>query len=188
MASENREYKIDHENAINILDRIIGFINNCDSKASIRLGVVGVVMALMFTADGIIEIKRIISLILSNPNFCDLFFFGLWIASMLVLCFGLYKFISVLTAKIDCNDRKQTKLDLNSKIFFGTIASQSYNEYEKKLIGLNEKDYLNDIISQIYINSIICNNKFKKYNMGLRFSLIGFITFIVLWGIGSYLY
>ncbi|MGI6252280.1 MAG: hypothetical protein ACOYJV_02480, partial [Aminivibrio sp.] len=61
MGNESKTEKciIKKEDAIDILDRIIGFVNNCDSKSSIILGVFGAVITLVFSTDGIAEIRRI---------------------------------------------------------------------------------------------------------------------------------
>jgi hypothetical protein len=80
-------------------------------------------------------------------------------------------------------------LELDSKIFFANIVkNKTYEKYKKKLLSLDEKDFLNDLISQIYINSNICTTKFNRYNKGLKLSFIGYGAFIILWAVGSYLY
>lgn len=189
MVDEIRNSVINKDEAINILDRTIGFVENCDNKASIMLGIFGVVFTIIFSTDGIGEIIRILMMLFINRSFCNILFFLLWSVSLITLIIGTYNFISTLIAKIDCKDMASESLELNSKIYFGDIAKKNtYIQYKQGLLSLSKEEFLNDIISQIYINACIANNKFVKYNKGLRLSLVGYVTFISLWAIGSCLY
>ena len=52
-----------------------------------------------------------------------------------------------------------------------------------------QKDTLKkEIISQIYINSEICTKKFKNYNIGLKYSIIGISIFLILIIVGYLAY
>ena len=46
----------------------------------------------------------------------------------------------------------------SSYIFFGSICKMSYDDFKKE-----EVDYLDDLRSQIYVNSKIATAKFKNY-------------------------
>ena len=189
MGNSKQSPNLDKEDAFNVLDRIIGFVNNCDNKASIMLGIFGAIIAIICTTDGMSEIARIFHVVTINKSFCSIIYLILWFSSLLVLSFGLYNFISALRAKLDCGDMKSSKLDIDSKIYFGGISkNKSYEQYLLKLRGLTSDDLLNDIISQIYINATICDKKFKCYNLGLMLSIIGLIGFLILWAIGSYIF
>lgn len=186
---ENRRGIIKKDEAIDILDRTIGFIENCDNKASIMLGIFAAIVALVFSTDGVVEIKRIVTIAIINKSFCSVLFLLFWGISFLTLIIGIYYFISTLTAKIDCADMVEENLELDSKIFFRNIAkNNTYIQYKAKLLGLSDIDLLNDLISQIYINSCICSKKFDKYALGLKLSTIGYGAFLVIWAIGSYMY
>ena len=54
---EDLEYKI--EIATQTLDRNIGFVTNCDNKTSIVLATFGVLIAIIFTNEGLNEIFNI---------------------------------------------------------------------------------------------------------------------------------
>ena len=53
---------------------------------------------------------------------------------------------------------------------------------------MTKEEYLNDLLSQIYINSKIANEKHVNYNKGIKWTIIGFIALIVMFLIGIYLY
>lgn len=71
----------------------------------------------------------------------------------------------VLIAKIDCTEMKEESLELDSKVYFENISkNNTYKGYKEKLYSLDEVSLMNDLTSQIYINSCICTAKFKRYN------------------------
>ena len=65
-------------------------------------------------------------------------------------------------------ERDNSGLKTDSLLHFGTIATYSFKEFSKKLNKTNNKIQLDDIKSQIYINSQICSNKYNYYNKSLN--------------------
>ena len=77
----------------------------------------------------------------------------------------------------------------DSLIYYKTIAANSnYKEYEEKMNKLNQNILKKEIISQIYINSEICTKKFKNYNIGIKYSIIGITIFLILIIVGYLAY
>lgn len=90
-----------------------------------------------------------------------------------------------LTLKGRINDKvyEQNNLNTNSNIFFRSIASKTFENFEKDSNSEGESEYLNDLNSQVFINANIVTLKFKHYNKSLLWmsiSLITFLTFILL--------
>ena len=52
--------------------------------------------------------------------------------------------------------------------------------YKEKIENCESEEMTEDLISQIYICSIICDKKFKYYKFGLIFASIGFTMLAVL--------
>ena len=189
MSNQRNDIGINKNDALNSLDRIISFINICDNKASIMLGVFGVIITLICTTGAINEIIRILDAATKSTLFYNIIYTTLLLASIAAIFIGLYKFISVLLAKTKTNDIKQNGIDLDSKIYFGHIAkTKSYEQYKKKVLSCDYDAFINDITSQIYINALICDSKFKKYNLGFMFSATGLVSFLFLWILGYYIY
>lgn len=92
---------------------------------------------------------------------------------IIAMVFGLSQIIKVLGVKIDSS--AEEGLDGDSKIFFEHIQKNNYSAYKEKLLGITEEIFLNDVISQIYINSCICHDKYKNLKCGLKWTLIGFV-------------
>ena len=177
------------EEALNTLDRTIGFVNNCDSKSSVILGIFGVIITILLSSEGINELKNIIKSAITEDTTCGVFYLIFLFVSGAVFSFGSFKLLMVLFANTNCGDDNQVDLERDSKIFFGSICNNAnFKQYKEKLTTYSEEDYLNDIISQIYINSVICNKKFENYKNGMKISIIGFLAFIFMWGLGIIIY
>lgn len=168
--------------AKDILDRIIGFINNCDIKASISLGLFGVIITIFFTTNGGVKFVDIIKRVIVAVSFCDILFLISLSIAVIMFVFGLWKLISVLSASIKLSGK-------DSIIYFKDIAeNQDCNQYYSKFIAANKNIILKDFIAQIHINSKICSRKFGLYNKGLYCSLGGLVLFILLFIMGNLIY
>lgn len=174
--------KLEKDDLNQILDRNVAWIENCDNKASIMLGALGVAVSVFFALDYATIILNVIQGKWSNASFGNVIFLILVTLSLCAFMYGGYKLIKTLTPKIDMeNLGSDEKVCTNSNIFFSTIAAHSnYTKFLERLIETNGNDYLNDISSQIYICAKICDLKFKDYKKGLYFSLGGLLTFISL--------
>lgn len=77
----------------------------------------------------------------------------------------------------------------DSVLFFGKISDKaSYQVFQNDVLNMTKEEYLNDLLSQIYINSKIANEKHVNYNKGIKWTIIGFIALVVMFLIGIYLY
>lgn len=151
-----------------ILNRNIDFISKCDTKVSFWLSVMGVIFTILFTV-------RTPNLEYINENGIN-FMVLMFIISSFSMMIGIYFLIKVLIAKIECNNYS------NSKIFFGHIARYSnYRDYLKELTRTNVDDYKEDLVSQIYTNSVICNEKFNSYNKGAKLCIYSLPILILSW-------
>ena len=179
--SEDISNKIN--DAIATLDRNIAFVSNWDNKTSIVLTAMGVFLTIILTNDGLVTIFYIVKTCISQKNFCNIFYLICSMISIGVLLFGFYNLCSVLIA------RTKNTTPSNSSIFFsGIIKNGNRDSYREKFITMTQEEYLDDLISEIYINAEIATIKYKKYNVGFKCSIIGFIAFVVMLLIGIYLY
>ena len=180
---------IGKDDAIDILDRVIGFVGNCDNKASIMLGIFTALVALVVTTDGISGIIEIITDIHHGLSIYGILFLILWGFSFISLLVGSYFFILALKGNTESGTIAEDSRQLDSIVFFGDIAkNKSCDEYRKKLLAQNESDLIDDLIMAIYMNSRICSTKFKNYNLGLKISVIAYSAFFMLWLVGYILF
>lgn len=53
---------------------------------------------------------------------------------------------------------------------------------------MNQQELLDELIVEIYINSYIATEKYRKYNLGIKLSAIGLLTFLLVLMIGQSVY
>lgn len=186
MQNNTKEKCLDKTDGLDILDRTIDFIRNCENKASIFLGAFGVILTILLTTEGIDNLRAIIHAAIAQLTFCNILYLLMFSAFAGMMIYGLSQIIKVLGVNID--PPKEEGLDTDSKIFFEHISKNKYRDYKKKLFNLSDEEFLSDITSQIYINSCICSDKYKYYKSGLKWTIVGFCGFLALWIIGIIIY
>jgi hypothetical protein len=168
------------DEANKILDRIIGFINNCDNKASTILAMMGILFALFFSTDAMITFKSIVKTVLIFDGFVKYILFINVLVSVLAIGLGLFWIVRTLIATINYKEHKKNEQPPKSVIFYRDIAELgSYIRYCEKARNMSFDDYMTDLQAEIYINSCICIMKFRRYNKGVIFSISGMVWFAI---------
>lgn len=171
------------------LDRINGWISNCDQKAGFLLAILGVLIPIVFTSDISKRINEII--LIPYKAYCDMpdlyeintvrFAYFIILVTTIITC--LISIIAVLfsiTANITI--KKFKKIQGNEQIvetsylFFGGIKKMKYATFRQ----MSNINYEEDLKSQIFVNASICTRKFKCYNIGLYAFIVMAICFIAL--------
>lgn len=178
MDDENNFY-----NHSEMLNRVNSWIHNCDAKISFALAFSGVLLGVFFTNNRIqdsliVVIKNVVNL--EKKELISLVATVILIGFMIFLTLSIWYFFRGLKGSIDKSNYKQKELKENSLLFFGTIEAMEYAEYRQEVESLTKDKLKNDYLSQIYINSIISNNKFVNYNKGVVFLIISVILFVLL--------
>lgn len=175
---------IGKEELVYILDRTISFIRNCDNKAAVLLGIVGVILTIVFSTNIIVSFKCIFIKCFEKANVCNgygalLFAF---IVSIISIIYGVYNIYVIMTVKLDTP--KKIKKSSDSLIFFEDIAKCSDVGYKNKIALMTNKQYTDDIVLQIWINSHICSNKYAAYKKSLRCLFAGSLGCLMMYLIG----
>lgn len=179
------ESKRTHEELKDILDRNTAWIENCDSKTSIILGSFGVIAGIFLATDYVSKFKGILCHMTSNVTFWTVVYIIFCIFAIGLILAGCICWITALFARVNLNEFSDRGIKLDSLIFFSSIARhQSLSSYKQKLKKCETSQMEDDLISQIYICSIICDKKFKYYKLGLLLASTGLILFVVLFVIG----
>lgn len=174
------ESKRTHEELIEILDRTVTWTDNCDSKTSIILGGLGVIAGIFLASDYVSKIIEIIRFMTSHINVWSVIYLVLFYGSIAVLLAGCLFLIRVLISVTDTKSYKDREVKEESLVFFSSIAkNKTLSAYKKKVQKTDNAQFEEDIISQIYVCSIICDAKFRNYKTGLLLSLLGFGIFLV---------
>lgn len=182
---EELRYKI--EIATQTLERNIGFVNNCDNKASIMLSVIGVLLTIFLTNDGLKKLLSIIESCIKAKMLWDFIYLICFVVSVFITALGIFNLGSVLVAKT--TEKAKGLEEMDSRIFFtGIRKNREFLDYQNKFYLMDNKELLDEIIAQIYINADIAVQKYRKYNIGLKRTLIGFVASAIAFLIGFYLY
>lgn len=163
--------------------QVSSWINNCDSKASILLALIGVILSIAFTSDYILQgveglVKDVVVLIKGNGTSCSC-------ASMLfliVLGFSIGYFIEsirnllqVLFARFD-NSRDAENPSIS---YYRSIGAKPYLEYKQLVESFDDDQLIEDKLREVYDCSKICTRKFNYYNAGIQSMKIGLVLFAV---------
>lgn len=168
------------------LERVNFWVTNCDSKTSYLLTLQGIILTIIITSNFSIYIVDTISLKFSFVNFGwnSIFRFLEGLSLYLSMAFVLISLISVyktLRARLDPKVFNENGLSTNSVLFFETIANRKYVDFVSDQPNTTSSTTIldNDIDSQIFINSKICQLKFKYYNLALKYCSLGFVSGLI---------
>ena len=145
------------------------WIGNSDEKASILLAMIGVVFTIFVTSDAIKVIRSYIALPFKQYwsganemvfNFSRFSVFIYLVITAIFSCLSLLNLLNTIRPNIDYDSfcDKNPSMAKKSYLFYGHVANMSYEKYKT-----DSFDYVNDLRSQVYVNSYIANEKFKNY-------------------------
>lgn len=160
------------EIATKTLERNIGFITGCDNKTSIVLAMLGVILTVVFTNVKFSDLLNIVNGCITSKSFGDVMYLLFLIFSFVLLISGIIKLCKVLIGNV--NETARGINSTPSHIFFSGIQkNESFANYSDSFRVLSKEEVLNELLSQIYINSDIANTKYSLFNSGLKNSIIG---------------
>ena len=179
------ESKRTQEELTGILDRNTAWIENCDSKTSIILAGFGVIVGILLSTDYASKFVSIFRYMINNVSFWSVVYLIFSVFVIGLIFAGCVCWINVLFARVNLNEFSDRGIKSDSLMFFSSIAKYNTLLSYKQHLEKCETEQLNDdLISQIYICSIICDKKFKYYKRGLLLTSIGSLLFVTLFVIG----
>ena len=167
---------MDENNKIDILeyhlDRIQNLIERADTKASILLAFLGVVLTITISHGGFFPFLSSIFLQRSNRH------------PLLMIIMVSLSFLSFFASFVFVIRTLQARLRLGraylatSNFFFGKIARfNKYEDFQDSIeVSVDQAD--KHLIRDIFINSKICENKYKYYNYALIFLMICVVSLL----------
>ena len=127
----------------NTLNRIIGFVNSCDIKASIVLGIFGILFSILLSDSIVHKIFLPIKSAIKYPSLGNIIFLFLLFISVIAILFGLFSLVSTLVARAKISMK-------DSKIYFVDIANNpNFDKYQEKVKTQGENDVKQDYLSWI---------------------------------------
>ena len=177
------------EEALKTLERINTWIGNCDTKVSFALAFAGILIGGFFASSIITgSLKKFIDNLFDIGSFIqrgDPQFPIIVLAFVILVAFVIFIGISIVSlfhaikGKTDSSVFHQEGIPKESNLHFGAIQNKSFLDFKKSFHQQTEESLLNDLLSQVHINSSICNQKFKSYNKGVKYLVFSTISFIL---------
>lgn len=169
-SKEKREVIFEKEDAYKSLQLINSWIGNIDTKASILLAYLSVIMGFV--------VSHGFPAVFSNETvapigFCYCVIVICIVALYLSLVLSVVVLLRTLTARIKSQCNKP------SLLFFGDISKLSLSDYTAKIMNRTEEELIKDILEQTHTNAEICAQKSKFYNSGVKATLIATVLYIV---------
>lgn len=168
-----------------ILDRVNGWIENCDFKVSVILSGMGILAGIFLVSDYVSKFASIFRAALNNIGILSIAYLSVSFLSLGLLICGAILLVSVLFARINPAEFKNRAVKSDSMLFFSSIAkNKSFSKFKAKVRKCSKEQLMEDLASQVYICALICDKKFKLYKNGLLCSIIGFCTFMLMMIVG----
>ncbi len=164
-------------------EQVSSWINNCDSKASILLTLIGVVLSIAFTSDYILGgiggmVKDVISLVKGEGNACacaSVFILVILGISIGFLFDSVRNMLIVLYARLDdSRDAENPSIS-----YYRSIGAKPYEEYKRLVENIEEDAFIEDKLRQVHDCSKICSSKFNYYNEGISSMKVGLVFFCI---------
>jgi hypothetical protein len=166
------------------LTRQSDWIKNCDAKASIAIGGLGIFLAAISSEFILIKMGNVISQAILNLNFSNLLYLSVLAINIVSLFYGVHCLIRVIVPRLSKELYKEKALYTDSLFFFEMIARNEYADYEMKVNTREEAEKLKDLTSQVYINAKICTVKHQWFSKGIKWAMWSVGGLIILFFIG----
>jgi len=151
------------------LQRVQEWIKAADQKVSIFLAFQGAVISLFF-ADTLNWLKV-------NLNQLSWLLATLYISGVVLIGYSVYKSVSAIVPRLKHHSGKK------SLTYFGDIANLELNDFKKKIKGMSDADYEDELIEQIHISAKIAARKHFQFRDSIIMFFLGMfllaLTFIM---------
>lgn len=174
-----------NENRLNDnFENINSWINNCDNKASIMLGFIGIIVTILLTNNEFIStFIKLINEVIEKKEFVDELYIVLIFIFISLTLYGIFNIFKVIYPSL-----KSSNTDSKSLLYYDSISKMDLSDYKNAIFQCEEKDYLVDLITQIHTNSRICSKKFLNLKKGLSLTIYGLIGFLIIFVMGIIAY
>lgn len=174
------------EDLPNVLDRIIVWTDNCDTKTSIILSGIGVVIGILLATDYVSKFRSIYAHMIDSKSFWATAYLIFAAVAIGAFSVGIGFLVSSLTPRINPKKYKKRGINTDSLIYFSTIAGYTtLKAYKEKVYEWSNFKQKDDYLSEIYVCSVICDEKFRHCKIGILLSIISLFVFSVLAIIGA---
>jgi hypothetical protein len=96
-----------------------------------------------------------------------------------VAAFGVYfAFFSIVSYNLILVQYPNVSSPNKSMLFFGTIASHSFDEFVSRFSSMKDDDYLRDVLYQCHVNSAIVQKKFQRLQRAMFLLILSSVVWV----------
>lgn len=169
---ENEELKNTVDRNLRVFETVNSWINNADNKVSVSCGVfTGAYGIISFLAESYLKSSS------SCSNKClndcmEVIVHILFALGLIFLAVSLFFFARAIIPNLTSDIKRTEATQKRYPIFYGDIALLNRTEFSTLMQKTSLKDYNEELLIEIHINSQICSKKMKLYKHGVICSLI----------------
>lgn len=179
---KNNSEKIKKQDVLDRLDRTLEWIRACDTKTSIVLATMGIIMTIFSTEFFLTKLKLILKYNLNEIDFSKILYLILVVVFLGLFIVGIFYLVLELNPSLV--SKKNNNEDVESTYFFETIAKKELSTLKEEIKQMSYEKEIDDIITQLHINSKICTKKYRYTKVGIFCSLAGTSGILSLFIIG----
>lgn len=161
------------------LDRVNRWIENCDQKVYIMMAFIGACIVVFASSSLFLKARAVlIQPFYAYLNNHEAYSFSLrnllLLVGLLFICLFagrmIFFLLKALFPKTITKEflKENSTLEGDSLMHFQAIANTKFDDFETKAATDSIERYKHDLLSQIYINSKICTDKFEHLKQGLH--------------------
>lgn len=165
------------------LQRVHLLINRCDQKASILLASIGVFITLIVksiidnnSSESASNLKPLSYLFSISYNELDWWIYFCLFLTIVLICISFLFLLLTILARTNTENNYNRN---NCKTYFKDISNLKLYDFKTQRKNATEDERIDELISQLYVNSLICNKKYGHYKTALVLFLLGFIFLMV---------
>lgn len=166
------------------LDRLLDWIKSCDTKSSIVIAGTGLFLTIFTSEHSFNMLKTILTKTFDHMYFLKVLYIIFFSISLLFFVYGSYCLIRVLAPRLSKDLKGLEHTENDSLYYFESISTNTFLGFVNKVKTRNEDDDIQDILSQIYINSKICTLKYFHYSQGIKCVFIGMVGLLLFFVFG----
>lgn len=154
------------------LDLVNTWINSADTKVSISCGMVSIIITVLTIGLEMI-LKSVETTITPNPCMISAFNIMKYVAAVSFLASIILHFMAIIP-NLSGGNKNNSK---SFSIFYEDIKNQeSADKYIEIARKASEKDFTNEVLSEVYYNSKVCSGKMKKFRMAIICAIVSVVS------------
>ena len=167
------------EQCWNIYSLINGWIEKTDNKVSVSIAVFSAAFGVFTFISQSIYNEDTHVLEITTNDFAQNMYIGTFVLSLLFFLISILFYVITIIPNLKSNNNTNKNQRKDFPLFFNDIANTESDKYRSIILNYTDKQLLDELIAEIYQNSLICSNKMKNFRTGVILSAISLVLSII---------